>query len=78
MMAFSPARTQHVCELVRSTGRDADCFTALVDHRGFVCVRSENAVVVYLHEGWTHKFVNHLQRGYFDRPLDPGERPKRA
>ena len=68
MMSFSQARTQLVYELVRSTGREADCFAALVDHRGFVCVRSESTVVVYLHEGWTDKFVRHLQRGYFDLP----------
>lgn len=73
MMSFSQAHTQLVYDLVRSTGRDGDRFSAWADHRG-VCVRGENTGVVYLHERWTREFVRHLERGYFDPVPGCGER----
>lgn len=62
----SPVETQLLRQLVVVQGRDPWGFSAVVLPDGTISVRSPAAAAFYPLDGWTTRFMRHLDQGYFD------------
>ena len=73
----SPVETQLLRQLVVVQGRDPWGFSAAVLPDGTISVRSPAAAAFYPLDGWTTRFMRHLDQGYFDARTQ-GESVRRA
>lgn len=63
--------TSFVQSIVRKHGRNAADFGAMILDDGTVAVSGPIGTALYPLDGWTSKFVRHLEQGYFDPVIAP-------
>ena len=65
------AHTAFIQSILRTQGRDATGFEATILDNGTVAVSGPAGTALYPLDGWTSKFVRHVDQGYFGALLTP-------
>lgn len=64
-------QTAFIQSIVRTHGRDASGFEARILDNGTVAVSGPGGTALYPLDGWTSKFVRHLDQGFYGAAMAP-------
>jgi len=65
------AHTAFIQSILRTQGRDATGFEARILDNGTVAVSGPAGTALYPLDGWTSKFIRHVDQGYFGAATAP-------